>query len=74
MLLTTFRRGIRVSKRRMALCAFLLLSGALVVLNSLSNPRLNSIHGSDRLQLIAAGLLIGTGIGFLLGACRFQGE
>jgi hypothetical protein len=56
-----------MSKRRMAVCAGLLLAGALVILNSLGNARLNSIHGSDRIQLIAAGLLIGAGFGILLG-------
>jgi len=57
-----------LDKKRLAVCALLLLLlGALVVLNSLDNPRLNSIHGSDRLQLIAAGLLIGAGFGVLLG-------
>jgi hypothetical protein len=58
----------------MAVAASLLLLGVLVVLNSLSNPRLNSIHGSDRVQLIAAGLCIGMGFGVLVGGRKFRGE
>jgi hypothetical protein len=57
-----------MDKRRMSVSAFLLLFGALVLLNSLDNPRLNAIHGSDRLKLIASGLCIGVGFGVLIGA------
>jgi hypothetical protein len=56
-----------MSKRRMAVCALLLLLGGLVILNCMSNPRLNNIRGSDRLQLVAAGLLIGVALGVTLG-------
>jgi hypothetical protein len=48
--------------------------GLFPLLNSLSNPHLTGLHGSDFLQLIASGLCFGTGIGFLLGGRKFPGE
>ena len=53
---------------------FLILFGFLPLLNSLSNPRLASAHGSDRLQLIAVGLCFGIGACLLAGLFRFPGE
>jgi hypothetical protein len=53
---------------------FLILFGVMPLLKSLSNPRLATAHGSDRLQLIAVGLCFGIG-GFLLaGLFRFPGD
>jgi hypothetical protein len=46
---------------------FVILFGFLPLLDSLSNPRLASAHGSDRLQLIAVGLCFG------IGACLLAG-
>ena len=53
---------------------FLILFGFLPLLNSLSNPRLASAHGSDRLQLIAVGLCFGIGACLLAGLFRFPVE
>jgi hypothetical protein len=53
---------------------FVILFGILPLLNSLSNPRLASAHGSDRLQLIAVGLCFGIGACLLAGLFRFPGE
>jgi hypothetical protein len=53
---------------------FVILFGFLPLLNSLSNPRLASAHGSDRLQLIAVGLCFGIGACLLAGLFRFPGE
>jgi hypothetical protein len=58
----------------MAIAGFLLLLGAFVLMNSLSNPRLSGIHGSDRLQLIAVGFCFGVGFGVLVGWRKFRGE
>ena len=63
-----------MSKSRMAIAGFLLLLGAFVLINSLSNPRLNAIHGSDRIKLIAVGLCFGVGFGVIVGGRRFRGE
>ena len=53
---------------------FVILFGFMPLLNSLSNPRLASAHGSDRLQLIAVGLCFGIGACLLAGLFRFPGE
>jgi hypothetical protein len=53
---------------------FLILFGFLPLLNSLTNPRLASAHGSDRLQLIAVGLCFGIGACLLAGLFRFPVE
>jgi uncharacterized membrane protein len=53
---------------------FVILFGVLLLLKSLSNPRLAAAHGSDLLKLIAVGMCFGIG-GFLLaGMFRFPGE
>ena len=53
---------------------FLILFGVMPLLNSLSNPRLATAHGSDRLQLIAVGLCFEIGASLLAGLFRFPGE
>ena len=53
---------------------FVILIGVLPLLNSLSNPRLATAHGSDRLQLIAVGVCFGIGAFLLAGLFRFPGE
>jgi hypothetical protein len=63
-----------MDRRRLAVAGFLLLFGILVLMNSLNNPRLHLIHGSDRVQLIASGLCFGVGFGVLMGGRRFTGE
>src|ERR1700722_13636177 len=49
-----------------------ILFGFMPLLNSLSNPRLASAHGADRLQLIAVGLCFGIGACLLAGRFRFR--
>ena len=63
-----------MSKRRVFLFLFLLLFALIALLNSLSNPRVAGLHGSDVMQLVAAGLCFGFGFGVLFGARRFPGE
>lgn len=53
---------------------FVMLLGLFPLLRSLSNPRLAAAHGSDYMQLIAAGLCFGVGIGFLVGTLKYSGE
>ena len=42
---------------------FLLMLGLFPLLNALGNPRAQTLHGSDVLALIAAGLCFGFGLG-----------
>jgi hypothetical protein len=44
--------------------------GLIPLMNSFSNPRLQSLRVGDRLQLIGAGMCFGVGIGFLRGGFR----
>jgi hypothetical protein len=53
---------------------FVILLGILPLLNSLSNPRLATAHGADRLQLIAVGMCFGIGAFMLAGLFRSRGE
>lgn len=48
--------------------------GLLALLNSLSNPRIEGLHGSDIVQLMASGLCFGVGFGVLFGGRKFPGE
>ena len=63
-----------MGKRRVILSLFLLMFGLFPLLNSLSNPRLGGLHGSDFMQLIASGLCFGFGFGVLFGGRKFPGE
>jgi hypothetical protein len=63
-----------VGKRRVILSVFLLMFGLFPLLNSLSNPRLGGLHGSDFMQLNASGLCFGFGFGVLFGGRKFPGE
>ncbi len=49
----------------------LALMGATVLLNNLGNPRVEALHGSDILGLIASGMLLGIGFVGLMGRLRF---
>ncbi len=69
-----FRKVDRMKRSRWAVCAFLVLFGVLLLLNSLDNPRLSGLHGADRIKLIASGLCLGVGFGLLLGGRKFPGE
>ena len=61
-------------KRRMALCLFLFLFGLLPLLRSIGDPRLEALHGSDFVRLIAAGFCFGAGFGALIGGRKFLDE
>lgn len=63
-----------MGKRRVMLFLFLLAFGMLPLLNSLSNPRLAGLHGSDVVRLVASGLCFGVGFGVLVGGRKFPGE
>jgi len=63
-----------VGKRRVILSVSLLVFGLFPLMNSLSNPRLGGLHGSDFMQLIASGLCFGFGLGVLFGGRKFPGE
>ena len=63
-----------MGKQRLTLSIFLVIFGLFPLLNSLSNPRLGGLHGSDFMQLIASGLCFGFGFGVLFGARKFPGE
>jgi hypothetical protein len=63
-----------MSKRRLAVAVFLFLLGIFPLVNSLSNPRTQALHGSERLQLIAVGICFGVGFGVLVGGQKFKGE
>jgi hypothetical protein len=53
---------------------FLLILGLLVLLRILDNPRLETIHGSDVVQIMAAGICFGVSFGLLMGKRKFRGE
>lgn len=63
-----------MSKRRVIRSLLLLMIGVFPLLNSLSNPRLAGLHGSDVVRLIASGFCFGVGFGLLFGGRRFPGE
>ena len=69
-----FSEGTRVKKTRLSIFALLLLFGAFALFNSLNNPRVQGLHGSDVVRLIAVGLCFGVGFGLLVGGRRFPGE
>ena len=46
----------------------IMVFGLVPLLRGLSNPRLAAAHGSDLMQLIAAGICFGVGIGLLAGS------
>jgi hypothetical protein len=53
---------------------FLLLCVPIPLLNSMGNPRLAGLHGSDFMQLNAASLCFGVGLGILVGGRKLPGE
>jgi hypothetical protein len=48
--------------------------GILALLRIMGNPRLATLHGSDVVQLIASGVLFGTGFTVLFRGFKFRGE
>ena len=64
-----------MNKQRWSTFALLMVFGLLPLMNSFNNPRLQSLHVPDRLQLVASGLCFGMGIGVLVGGRKkFRGE
>ena len=61
-------------RRRVILFVFLLMFGLLALLQIMGKPRFEMFHGSDVVQLIAAGACFGFGFGVLLGKHKFPGE
>lgn len=52
----------------------LALQGTMVLLNNLGKPRIEALHGSDILGLVASGVLLGLGFVGLLGLLSFRNE
>jgi hypothetical protein len=53
---------------------FMMMLGVPPLLNALGNPRVQALHGTDVLGLIASGLVIGFGLGLLLSKIMFRGQ
>ena len=53
---------------------FIVLLGVMPLLNALDNPRVQTLHGTDVLKLIASGWCFGLGVGLLLGKLVFRDE
>jgi hypothetical protein len=49
----------------------LALIGAMALLNNLGKPRVEALHGSDVLGLVASGMLLGIGFIGLMGKLNF---
>jgi hypothetical protein len=61
-------------KSRVSTAAFMLVFGLIPLLRILSTPRLENLHGSDVVQLLASGALFGIGITVLFRSFKFRGE
>ena len=61
-------------KRRIYAVVMLVILGVLALLRILDNPRLATVHGSDVMQIVAAGLCFGVAFGMLVGKRRFPAE
>jgi len=59
---------------RMFVGMFLLMFGLLGLLRMMGNPRLEGLHGSDIVSLIATGMCFGAALAVLLGRRMFRGE
>lgn len=60
--------------RRIIAAVFLLMFGAFALLRMIGNPRVQALHGSDVLGLIASGLCFGVGLALLLRKVTLRGE
>ncbi len=65
---TTRRRA------RITVGLFIFMFGLFPLLNAIDNPRVQTLHGSDVVGLIASGLCFGFGLGLLLCKLMFRGE
>ncbi len=64
----------RQQRQRVIVGLFMLMLGVAPLLNVLGNPRVQALHGTDILGLIASGLCFGFGLGLLLSKLLFRGE
>lgn len=60
------QEGEFMRRRRTIAAVFLLMFGAFALLRMMGNPRLQALHGSDVLGLLASGFCIGAGLVLLL--------
>ena len=65
---TTRRRA------RIIVGLFMFMFGLFPLLNVISNPRVQTLHGSDVVGIIGSGLCFGFGLGLLLSKLMFRGE
>jgi hypothetical protein len=61
-------------RRRVIAGVFLLMFGTFALLRMIGNPRVQALHGSDVLGLLASGLCFGAGIALLLRRIILRGE
>jgi hypothetical protein len=61
-------------KARTLVGLFVLLSGVPPYINSMGNPRIATLHGSDVMQLFASGWCCGFGLALLIGVLIFRGK
>jgi hypothetical protein len=62
----------RPRRTRIIVGLFMLMFGVFPLLNAMGNPRVQTLHGPDVLQLIASGLCFGFGLGLLLSKLMFR--
>ncbi len=65
----TTRRRVRIT-----VSFFMFMFGLFPLLNAIDNPRVQTLHGTDFVGLIASGLCFGFGLGLLLGKLMFRGD
>jgi len=53
---------------------FMLMFGVFPLVNSMGNPRIQTLRVPDVLQLIAVGFCFGLGLGLFLSKLMFRGE
>jgi len=61
-------------RRRIFVFGFLFIFGLLGLSRSIDNPRVQTLHGSDVVQLMASGACFGVAFGLLLGKRKLPGE
>jgi hypothetical protein len=61
-------------RARIIVTLFMFMFGFFALVNALHNPRVQALHGSDVLGLIASGLCFGFGLALLLSKFMFRGE
>ncbi len=72
--LTLGQKAARRRKARIFVGLFVLLSGLPPFINSMGNPRIATLHGTDVIGLLASGSCFGFGLALLIGRVFFRGE